>query len=69
MSTSKDDPVTDFMHPSPIPNPNETRAPGADLVIVPLSDGKLVAHVESSASSHGKSDALVSLHLSYHSTV
>ncbi|KAF8305767.1 phospholipase D/nuclease [Clavulina sp. PMI_390] len=35
---SKDDPVTPFMRPSPIQNPNESAAPGSELVVDPLSD-------------------------------
>lgn len=42
MSTSKDDPVTGFMHPSPSPLPDESTAMGADLVMDPLDDGMLM---------------------------
>lgn len=40
MSISKNDPVTGFMLPSPSPLPDESRAPGAELVIDPLDDGQ-----------------------------
>jgi len=38
MSTSKDDPVTGFMLPSPLPLPDESTAMGAELVMDPLDD-------------------------------
>jgi len=42
MSTSKDDPVTGFMLPSPLPLPDESTAMGAELVMDPLDDGMLM---------------------------
>jgi hypothetical protein len=42
MSTSKDDPVTGFMLPSPSPLPDESTAMGAELVMDPLDDGMLM---------------------------